>query len=143
MAFCVTNINVIDVLDDSPAASCLTALSNNISIVRGSSFTMIFDLQYQTTANDGTITTEPSDLSGYSLNMYIRESSSSTTDLLFCSTQNRMINIDYDTARITVEIPVKHTNRLSVGNKYYFIRLISSEGNTQKIIQGIASVSNT
>lgn len=143
MAFCVTNINVIDVIDDSPAASCLTASSNNISIVRGTTFLMIFDLQYQTTAEDGTISSEPSDLSGYSLNMSIRESSSSATDLLFCSTQNRMINIDYDTARVTVEIPVKHTSRLPIGNKYYFIRLISSEGNTQKIIQGIATVSNT
>lgn len=143
MSFCITNINVISVLDDNPPASCLVASSNNISIIKGSTFRMIFDLQYQTTALDGTVTTSPSDLSGYSIDMSIRASSDSTSDLLFCSIQNRIINIDYSTARVTVDIPVKHTNRLPIGNNYYFIRLIASNGNTQKIIQGIATVANS
>ena len=43
MAFCITNINVVDVLDDSPGASCLTVTSNNIAITRGSTFNMIFN----------------------------------------------------------------------------------------------------
>lgn len=143
MAFCITNINVVSILDDNPAGTCLKTSSNNISIVRGTTFKMIFDLQYQTTELNGTVSTDPADLSGYSVNMSIKSSYDSDSDLLFCSTQNRMINLEYATARCSVEIPVKHTNRLSVGNKVYVIRLVSSGGDTQKIIQGIVSVSNT
>ena len=143
MSFCITNINVVSVLDDNLPASCLAVSSNNISIVRGSTFKMIFDLQFQITAENGTVSSNPSDLSGYSINMSILSSSNSTSNLLFSSTQNRMINIDYDTARVTIEIPVKHTNRLPLGNNYYLIRLIDSDGNTQKIIQCIATVANS
>lgn len=103
---------------------------------------MIFDLKYNTTATDGTVTSNPADLDGYSVNAVIRESSTSTTDLLFMSTQNRMISIDYENARVTINIPVKYTSRLPLGTKYYFVRLINSTGNTQKIIQGIATISN-
>jgi len=134
MAFCITNINVIDFPDTDPGGSCLLSSSNNISIVRGQTFTMIFDLKYNSAA---------ADLDGYSINMAIRSSSTSNVDLLFLSTQNRMIDIDYDTARVTINIPVKHTSRIPLGNQYYFIRLISSGGNTQKIIQGIATVSDS
>ena len=143
MAFCVTNINVIDFPDTDPGGSCLLSSSNNIAIVRGQTFTMIFDLLYNTTAQDGTVTSSPADLDGYSINMSIRTSSSSNNDLLFVSAQNRMINIDYDTSRATVNIPVKHTSRIPVGNQYYFVRLIASDANTQKIIQGIATVSDS
>jgi|SRR6056300_46815 hypothetical protein len=143
MAFCITNINVIDFPDTDPGGSCLLSSSNNIGIVRGQTFTMIFDLQYNTTAGDGTVSTAPADLDGYSINMAIRSSSTSNVDLLFLSTQNRMIDINYETARVTINIPVKHTSRIPLGNQYYFIRLISSGGNTQKIIQGIATVSDS
>ena len=134
MAFCITNINVIDFPDTDPGGSCLLSSSNNISIVRGQTFTMIFDLKYNSAA---------ADLDGYSINMAIRSSSTSNVDLLFLSTQNRMIDIYYDTARLTITLPVKHTSRIPLGNQYYFIRLISSGGNTQKIIQGIATVSDS
>jgi hypothetical protein len=143
MAFCITNINVVSILDDSPGSSCLVSSANNVSIVRGSTFRLLFDLQSQTTAEDGTISTAPSDITGYSINMSIKSSSSSNSDLLFCSTQNRMIDIDFDTARVTLQIPVKHTLRLPIGNLYYMIRLISPEGETQIIIQGIAKVSDS
>ena len=82
-------------------------------------------------------------MSGYSINAVIKESSTSTNELLFASTQNRMISIDFTNARATLSIPVKETSRLPVGTKYYFIRLVASNGNTQKIIQGIATVSDT
>jgi hypothetical protein len=143
MAFCITNINVIDFPDTDPGGSCLLSSSNNIAIVRGQTFTMIFDLVYNTTSQNGTVTSSPADLNGYSINMSIRTSSSSNSDLLFLSTQNRMIDINYDTARVTVNIPVKYTSRLPLGNQYYFVRLIAADSNTQKIIQGIATVSDS
>lgn len=135
MAFCITNVTEISLIDDSPSTgTCLTETSNNISIVRGSTFTLIFDLK------DGT---EPADLEGYSINAVIKQSSTSNTNLLFMSTQNRMISVDFENARATLTIPVKHTSRLPLGAKYYFIRLVKSNGNTQKIIQGIATVSDS
>lgn len=135
MAFCVTNVTAISLIDDSPSSgTCLTSTANNISIVRGATFNLIFDLQ---SGND------PADLTGYSIDAVIRDSSTSSTNLLFMSTQNRMISIDYDNARATLTIPVKHTSRLPLGTKYYFIRLVASSGNTQKIIQGIATVSDS
>lgn len=135
MAFCIEDINVISFPDDDPpGTSCLIASSTNIAIVRGSTFTMVFNLEYNNS---------PADISSYSVNMSIKNSSNSTTDLLFLSTQNRMISIDYPTARVTVSIPVKHTSRLPLGSSYYLIRLVSSTGNTQKIIQGIAAVSDS
>ena len=135
MAFCISNITAISIIDDSPSTgTCLTSSANNIAIVRGATFNLIFDLK------DGT---NAADLTGYSINAVIKESSTSTTDLLFMSTQNRMISIDYTNARATLSIPVKHTSRLTLGNKYYFIRLVASDGNTQKIIQGIATVSDS
>lgn len=143
MAFCITNINVVDVLDDSPGASCLTVTSNNIAITRGSTFNMIFNLQTQTTAEDGTVTTAAADLTGQSVQMQILQTSSSNTDLLFASVSNRMISIDYTEGRVVIEIPVKHTSRLPLGSLYYCIKLIASDGNTQKIIQGIATVSDS
>lgn len=144
MAFCVTNVNAISLIDDSPSGgTCLTSTSNNIAIVRGSTFNLIFDLQNNTTDSQGVVTTAPASLSGYSINAVIKDSSTSTNELLFMSTQNRMISIDYTNARATLSIPVKHTSRLTTGTKYYFIRLVASDGNTQKIIQGIATVSDT
>jgi hypothetical protein len=134
MSFCITNISVVSVVTDSPGATCLTASSNNIAIVRGTTFKMFFDLLY----SDG-----PANLYGYFIDMSIRSSSDSSSDLLFCSVQNRMINVNYSTSRVTVQIPVKHTNRLPLGNQYYFVRLINSSGDTQKIIQGIATVSDS
>jgi hypothetical protein len=134
MSFCITNISVVSVVTDSPGATCLTTSSNNIAIVRGTTFKMFFDLLYE----DG-----PANLYGYFIDMSIRSSSDSPSDLLFCSVQNRMINVNYSTSRVTVQIPVKHTNRLPLGNQYYFIRLINSSGDTQKIIQGIATVSDS
>jgi hypothetical protein len=135
MAFCVTNVTAISIIDDSPSSgTCLTSTANNISIVRGSTFTLIFDLK------DGT---DAADITGYSINAVIKPSSTSSTELLFMSTQNRMISIDYDNARATLTIPVKHTSRLPLGTKYFFIRLVASNGNTQKIIQGIATVSDS
>lgn len=144
MAFCVTNVNAISLVDDTIGGStCLTSTSNNISIVRGATFNLIFDLQNNTTDSQGVVTTAPADLSGYSVNAVIKDSSTSTTQLLFASTQNRMISIDFTNARATLTIPVKNTSRLPVGTKYYFINLVASNGNTQKIIQGIATVSDT
>ena len=96
-----------------------------------------------TTDSQGVVTTAPANLSGYSVNAVIKDSSTSTTQLLFASTQNRMISIDFTNARATLTIPVKNTSRLPVGTKYYFINLVASDGNTQKIIQGIATVSDT
>ena len=104
---------------------------------------LIFDLQNNTTDSQGVVTTAPANLSGYSVNAVIKDSSTSTTQLLFASTQNRMISIDFTNARATLTIPVKNTSRLPVGTKYYFINLVASDGNTQKIIQGIATVSDT
>jgi len=143
MSFCISNINAISIDDSGPGGSCFTASSSNITITRGTTFNLIFDLAYNTTETDGTITSEPADLNGYSINGVIRESSSSTTNILFMSTQNRMITIDYDTARVSISIPVKHTNRLPLGSQYYFFRLINSTGNTQKILQGIATISDS
>lgn len=135
MAFCVTNVTAISIIDDSPSTgTCLTSTANNIAIVRGSTFNLIFDLK------NGT---NPADLTGYSINAVIKRSSTITAELLFMSTQNRMISIDYDNARATLTIPVKHTSRLPLGSNYYFIRLVASSGNTQKIIQGIATVSDS
>lgn len=135
MAFCVTNVSAIAIIDDSPSTgTCLTSTANNIAIVRGSTFNLIFDLK------NGT---DPADLTGYSINAVIKRSSTSINELLFMSTQNRMISIDYDNARATLTIPVKHTSRLPLGSNYYFIRLVASNGNTQKIIQGIATVSDS
>lgn len=143
MAFCITDINVITLPDDDPGAGCLLATTQNIDITRGQTFNMVFDLQNQTTAEDGTVTSTPADISGYSANMSIKSSSSSSSDLLFASTQNRMISIDYTTSRVSVNIPVKHTSRLPLGALYYLIRLIKSDGNTQIIIQGVATVSDS
>lgn len=135
MAFCVTNVTAISLIDDSPSSgTCFASKANNIAVVRGSTFNLIFDLK------DGT---SAADLSGYSINAVIKRSSTSTTELLFMSTQNRMISIDYVNARATLSIPVKHTSRLPLGTHYYSIRLVASSGNTQKIIQGIATVSDS
>ena len=142
MAFCITNITVVDVLDDSPGATCLTVTSSNINITRGSTFNMLFNLQTQTTAEDGTVTTSAADLTGQSVKMEIKQTVSSTTDLLFASVSNRMISIDYTAGRVTVELPVKHTSRLPLGSLYYCIKLIATDGNTQKIIKAIATVSD-
>lgn len=143
MAFCIDNINVISIPDVDPGDGCLVATTNNISITRGQTFNMLFDLEFQTTAEDGTVSSSPADIDGYSVNMSIKQSSTSTNELLFASTQNRMIDINYTTARVTVNIPVKHTLRLPLGSLYYLIRLIASDGNTQIIIQGIATVSDS
>jgi hypothetical protein len=143
MAFCITDINVITFPDDDPGVGCLLAATQNIDIVRGATFNMVFDLVYQTVAEDETVSSSPADLDGYSINMSVKQSSTSTTDLLFASTQNRMIDINYTTARVSVNIPVKYTLRLPLGSLYYLIRLVASDGNTQKIIQGIATVSDS
>lgn len=135
MAFCVTNVTAISLIDDSPSSgTCLVSTANNISIVRGSTFNLIFDLKNGDSA---------ADLTGYSINAVIKPSSTSSEETLFMSTQNRMISIDYDNARATMTIPVKHTSRIDAGTYYYFIRLVASSGNTQKIIQGIATVSDS
>jgi len=135
MAFCIENISVITFPDDRPpGVDCLLSASKNLSIVRGQTFHFVFEL----TKDDS-----PADLTGYSINMSIKQSSTSVSDILFLSTQNRMIDINYDIARVSVDIPVKHTSRLPLGSNYYLIRLIASNGNTQKIIQGIASVSDS
>lgn len=134
MSFCISNINAISIDDGGGGGTCYVAASNNITITRGSTFNLIFDLKYNSNA---------ADLEGYSINGVIKESSSSTDNLLFMSTQNRMISINYTTARISVEIPVKHTSRLPLGSQYYFFRLIDSTGNTQKILQGVATISDS
>lgn len=142
MAFCITNINTISVIDDAQTGSCLTTASSNIKIVRGSSFNLIFDLDLNTTAPDGTVTSTDADLTGYTINASLQDSSTSNRDLLFMSTQNRMININ-DVSRVVISIPVKHTSRLPIGIKYYCVRLINSNGDTQKILQGIATISDS
>lgn len=141
MAFCITNINNLTVIDDSPAgASCLTTTSSNITITKGSTFILIFDLSNNTTASDGSVTSVAADLSGYSINGSIQETATSNTDYLFMSTQNRMISIDSSTSRVTLNIPVKHTSRLPLGTKYYCLKLIAADGNTQNLIQGIVTI---
>jgi len=141
MAFCITNINNLTVVDDSPeGASCLTTTSSNITITKGSTFILIFDLSLNTTAGDGSVSSSPADLSGFSINGSIKDSATSTSDHLFMSTQNRMISIDSATSRVTLNIPVKHTSRLPLGVKYYSLRLIAADGNTQNLIQGIATI---
>lgn len=142
MAFCITNINTITVIDDAQTGSCLTAAANNIKITRGSSFNLIFDLDLNTTASDGTVTSSDADLTGYTVNASIQNSSTSNTDLLFMSTQNRMVDITNE-SRVVLSIPVKHSSRLPIGTKYYCVRLINSNGDTQKILQGIATIADS
>lgn len=142
MAFCITNINTVSVIDDTQSGSCLSTASSNIKIVKGSSFSLIFDLDLNTTASDGTVTSTDADLTGYTINASIQDSSTSNRDLLFMSTQNRMININNE-SRVVLTIPVKHSSRLPAGIKYYCVRLINSNGDTQKILQGIATISDS
>jgi hypothetical protein len=142
MAFCITNINTITVIDDAQTGSCLTTASNNIKIIRGSSFNLIFDLDLNTTASDGTVTSSDADLTGHTVNASIQNSSTSNTDLLFMSTQNRMVDITNE-SRVILSIPVKHSSRLPIGTKYYCVRLINSNGDTQKILQGIATIADS
>lgn len=141
MSFCITNVNTVTVIDDGVSStSCLTTKANNITITKGSTFNLIFDLSLTTTASDGTSSSNAADLTGYSLKASIKDTSTSTSEHLFMSTQNRMIVIDYTDARVSLSIPVKHTSRLPSGAKYYSIELIRADGNTQNIIQGIATI---
>ncbi len=143
MSFCIENINEISIDDGGVGGSCLVATSKPITIAVGATFNMIFDLKVTTTADDGTVSSVPADLSGYSIKAEVKKTSSSNSDLVFSSTQNRMISINETTARVSWTIPVKHTSRLPAGANYYCIKLIKSDGNTQKIIQGVATVSTT
>ena len=87
MSFCITNVNTVTVVDDGVSStSCLTTQANNITINKGSTFNLIFDLSVNTTASDGSTSSSVADLTGFSLQAFIKDTSTSTSNHLFMST---------------------------------------------------------
>lgn len=125
MSYCITEFNAVS--NPTVSDTCFATAVRNLTLNKGSTFGISFVL----TKDD-----ELADLTGYTVRSAIKASYNAVDNLVYMSTANQMISIDYSSSTISIVIPEKITRRIPGGTGVYDIELISSTGQTTQIIKG-------
>jgi len=125
-SFCVTLFDTVENPAENDA--CFLTTNKDLTLNRGSFYRISFLLS----KNNQNV-----NLLGYSLRGFIKESISSTTDLLTLTSANQLLVIDNSSSSIIMFIPESFTTRVSKSFAYYEITLLNPLSQASKIIQGI------
>jgi hypothetical protein len=126
MSFCITLFDTIQ--NSTEGDVCFGTSTKNLTINKGSSYRIIFDL-----TKDGLQT----NLTGFSFRGQIRPSASSSKVLLEMNSANLLIKSEAEIGRFTIILPESFTRRVTESYAVYDIELINGLGEVTKIVQGL------
>jgi|688.fasta_scaffold04417_18 hypothetical protein len=126
MSFCIT---LFDTLENSTTGDvCFGTSTKNLTLNKGSSYRIIFDLTKNGSA---------ANLTGFSFRGQIRTSATSSSVLLEMNSANLLIKSEPTIGRFTVFLPESFTRRVSGSYAVYDIEMIDGLGDVSKIVQGL------
>lgn len=125
-SFCVTLFDTIQNPAENDA--CFLTTNQNLTLSRDSFYRITFLLS----KNNQNVS-----LLGYSLRGSIRESASSTENLLTLTSANKLLASDDSSSSIVMFIPESFTSRVKQSFAYYEITLLNPLSQASKIIQGL------